>query len=132
MIGLFRTCGSSILSGTKLFASTSPSCKYLFPSWGASFEHSSVRTVKFQLLLTKIQFQSYSSKKSGEGSSRKKKVDSKPLMKDDKEAFFVVRKGDLVGVYKSLSDCQAQVGTSVIMSSLYLDVNLRVFFYILL
>ncbi|KAL6562600.1 hypothetical protein OROGR_003607 [Orobanche gracilis] len=33
-------------------------------------------------------------------------------MKDDREAFFVVRKGDLVGVYKSLSDCQAQVGTS--------------------
>ncbi|KAL6547235.1 hypothetical protein OROMI_022956 [Orobanche minor] len=34
-------------------------------------------------------------------------------MKDDREAFFVVRKGDLVGVYKSLSDCQAQVGTSI-------------------
>ncbi|KAH6805245.1 RNase H family protein [Perilla frutescens var. frutescens] len=31
----------------------------------------------------------------------------------EKEEFFVVRKGDLVGVYKSLSDCQAQVGTSV-------------------
>ncbi|KAL8518952.1 hypothetical protein ACS0TY_010057 [Phlomoides rotata] len=34
-------------------------------------------------------------------------------MKDDKEAFFVVRKGDLLGVYKSLSDCQAQVGSSI-------------------
>ncbi|KAG8366196.1 hypothetical protein BUALT_Bualt17G0051400 [Buddleja alternifolia] len=34
-------------------------------------------------------------------------------MKDDKEAFFVVRKGDVIGVYKSLSDCQAQVGTSI-------------------
>ncbi|KAL3654120.1 hypothetical protein CASFOL_003801 [Castilleja foliolosa] len=34
-------------------------------------------------------------------------------MKDDKEAFFVVRKGDLVGVYKSLSDCQSQAGTSI-------------------
>ncbi|XP_075518402.1 uncharacterized protein LOC142552589 isoform X1 [Primulina tabacum] len=34
-------------------------------------------------------------------------------MKDDREAFFVVRKGNLIGVYKSLSDCQAQVGTSI-------------------
>ncbi|CAA3025187.1 uncharacterized protein LOC111376229 isoform X1 [Olea europaea subsp. europaea] len=34
-------------------------------------------------------------------------------MKDDKESFFVVRKGDLVGVYKNLSDCQAQVGSSI-------------------
>ncbi|XP_011086514.1 uncharacterized protein LOC105168222 isoform X3 [Sesamum indicum] len=55
----------------------------------------------------------YSSKKSSGGSSRKRKLDPKPVMKDDKEAFFVVRKGDLVGVYKSLSDCQAQVGTSI-------------------
>ncbi|KAH6815638.1 RNase H family protein [Perilla frutescens var. frutescens] len=113
MIGLFRTCGLSLLSGTKLFATTSLSCKYIVPSWGASFQHPSARTVKFELLLTSLQFQSYSSKKSGGGSSRKKKLDSKPLMKDDKEAFFVVRKGDLVGVYKSLSDCQAQVGTSI-------------------
>ncbi|XP_057774682.1 uncharacterized protein LOC130993685 isoform X2 [Salvia miltiorrhiza] len=113
MIGLFRACGSSILSGTRLVTTTSPSCKNLFPLWGASFQHSSVRTVKFELLLTRLQFQSYSSKKSGEGSSIKGKLKSKPLMKDDKEAFFVVRKGDLVGVYKSLSDCQAQVGTSI-------------------
>lgn len=34
-------------------------------------------------------------------------------MKDDREAIFVVRKGNLIGIYKSLSDCQAQVGTSI-------------------
>ncbi|KAK9117051.1 hypothetical protein Sjap_015998 [Stephania japonica] len=34
-------------------------------------------------------------------------------MEEDKNAFYVVRKGDLVGVYKSLSECQAQVGSSV-------------------
>lgn len=27
--------------------------------------------------------------------------------------FYVVRKGDIIGVYKSLSDCQAQAGSSV-------------------
>lgn len=30
------------------------------------------------------------------------------------DAFYVVRKGDIIGVYKSLSDCQAQTGSSVI------------------
>ncbi|KAL0305033.1 UNVERIFIED_CONTAM: hypothetical protein Sangu_3055900 [Sesamum angustifolium] len=46
-------------------------------------------------------------------------------MKDDKEAFFVVQ-GDLVGVYKSLSDCQAQVGTSDLNSEADAQANLAV------
>ncbi|EFH42100.1 hypothetical protein ARALYDRAFT_357356 [Arabidopsis lyrata subsp. lyrata] len=31
----------------------------------------------------------------------------------EKDAFFVVRKGDIIGIYKDLIDCQAQVGSSV-------------------
>ncbi|VVA92328.1 unnamed protein product [Arabis nemorensis] len=31
----------------------------------------------------------------------------------EKDAFFLVRKGDVIGIYKDLSDCQAQVGSSV-------------------
>ncbi|XP_021747991.1 uncharacterized protein LOC110713860 isoform X2 [Chenopodium quinoa] len=31
----------------------------------------------------------------------------------EKDAFFVVRKGDVVGVYKTLSECQAQVSSSI-------------------
>ncbi|VFQ59445.1 unnamed protein product [Cuscuta campestris] len=31
----------------------------------------------------------------------------------DEAGFFVVRKGDIVGVYKNLSDCQTQVGSSI-------------------
>ncbi|XP_019164754.1 PREDICTED: uncharacterized protein LOC109160946 isoform X2 [Ipomoea nil] len=31
----------------------------------------------------------------------------------EETGFFVVRKGDLVGVYKNLSDCQTQVGSSI-------------------
>ncbi|KDP21304.1 hypothetical protein JCGZ_21775 [Jatropha curcas] len=31
----------------------------------------------------------------------------------EKDAFFVVRKGDIVGVYKTFNDCQAQIGSSV-------------------
>jgi len=35
-------------------------------------------------------------------------------MGDGKDAFYVVRKGDIIGVYKSFADCQAQAGFSVI------------------
>ncbi|KVI05630.1 hypothetical protein Ccrd_016054 [Cynara cardunculus var. scolymus] len=47
-------------------------------------------------------------------SKRRKKV-CKPaaIVEEEKNAFFVVRKGDLVGVYNNLIDCQNQVGSSV-------------------
>lgn len=49
------------------------------------------------------------------GSSRlQRKLASEPVTELEKNAFYVVRKGDVVGVYESLSDCQAQVGSSVI------------------
>lgn len=38
-------------------------------------------------------------------------------MENEKDAFYVVRKGDIVGVYKSLIDCQAQLASSVDSSS---------------
>ncbi|KAJ4785019.1 RNase H family protein [Rhynchospora pubera] len=40
-------------------------------------------------------------------------VDQQPLTALKGEAFYVVRKGDIVGVYKSLSECQAQVSASI-------------------
>lgn len=43
--------------------------------------------------------------------SRKSKFE--PEMEQEKDAFYVVRKGDIIGVYRSLNDCQAQVGSSV-------------------
>ncbi|GMG99346.1 hypothetical protein Nepgr_001186 [Nepenthes gracilis] len=33
-------------------------------------------------------------------------------MGDERQAFYVVKKGDIVGIYKSFSDCQAQAGSS--------------------
>ncbi|KAJ6689433.1 hypothetical protein OIU85_005800 [Salix viminalis] len=33
-------------------------------------------------------------------------------MENEKDAFFVVRKGDVAGVYKNFADCEAQLGTS--------------------
>ncbi|KAL3636319.1 hypothetical protein CASFOL_020866 [Castilleja foliolosa] len=97
MIGLFNACCSTIISRTGCFVTNRP--------------NSGFRTVNLGLFLTRFQAQCYSSKKSSGVSSRKPKVDTKPIMKE--KEFFVVRKGDLVGVYKSLSECQAQVGTSI-------------------
>lgn len=34
-------------------------------------------------------------------------------MEDEKDAFYIVRKGDIIGVYRSLSECQGQAGSSV-------------------
>ncbi|GAB4854803.1 hypothetical protein Ancab_039735 [Ancistrocladus abbreviatus] len=39
-------------------------------------------------------------------------------MGDERQAFYVVRKGDIVGIYKSLSDCQAQAGSSPLNPSI--------------
>ncbi|PON75990.1 Ribonuclease H [Trema orientale] len=34
-------------------------------------------------------------------------------MEEESNAFYLLRKGDIIGIYKSLSDCQAQVGSSM-------------------
>ncbi|XP_052190315.1 uncharacterized protein LOC127800002 isoform X3 [Diospyros lotus] len=34
-------------------------------------------------------------------------------MGDEKDAFYVVRKGDIIGFYKNLDDCQAVIGSAV-------------------
>ncbi|CAA0818310.1 RNase H family protein [Striga hermonthica] len=112
MIGLFYTCCSNILSRGSFLVRKSPSCGYLYPSRVASYPISGGGKVNLGLFVTRFQSECYYSKKAATGSSRKRKVETKPLMKD-KEEFFVVRKGDVVGVYKSLSDCQAQVGTLI-------------------
>ncbi|KAE9466534.1 hypothetical protein C3L33_01577, partial [Rhododendron williamsianum] len=48
-------------------------------------------------------------------------------MDREKDAFYVVKKGDIIGVYKCLNDCQALLGSSVIFHYLltYLHLSLR-------
>lgn len=36
------------------------------------------------------------------------------IMEEESNAFYVVRKGDIIGIYNNLRDCQAQVSSSVI------------------
>ncbi|GJN36398.1 hypothetical protein PR202_gb25254 [Eleusine coracana subsp. coracana] len=42
-----------------------------------------------------------------------KKLATKVPMNPPSEPFYVIRKGDVIGIYKSLSDCQDQVSNSV-------------------
>ncbi|KAL7586914.1 hypothetical protein Lser_V15G41294 [Lactuca serriola] len=72
--------------------------------------------INYEHVLTRLYARCYCSlKTTGVSKSKSKKSDSKTaaIMEEEKNAFFVVRKGDLIGVYKNLIDCQAQVGTSI-------------------
>ncbi|KAI3698894.1 hypothetical protein L2E82_42796 [Cichorium intybus] len=86
-------------------------------TWRRTFDHRAVITTPENgFLLTRFRANFYSTRKpKGVSKSKTKSLDSKleKMMGEEKNAFFVVRKGDLVGVYKNLSDCQAQVGSSV-------------------
>ncbi|KAJ6898902.1 hypothetical protein NC652_025420 [Populus alba x Populus x berolinensis] len=68
-----------------------------------------------EFLSTRFRVQCYSSRKPSLKASVKKKKDPQPttVMDHENDAFFVVRKGDVVGVYKNFADCQAQVGSSI-------------------
>ncbi|KAI9125227.1 hypothetical protein K1719_003843 [Acacia pycnantha] len=57
--------------------------------------------------------QCYSSGKGRKSGSKLRKLEPEPVMEQEKNAFFVVRKGDIVGIYNSLIECQAQVGSSI-------------------
>lgn len=86
---------------------------------GCSFptllEFRGVRSFRSEFVFTARSFSTKKGRKSGSSSSRLHKAEPKaPIMKKEKDAFYVVRKGDVVGIYSSLADSQAQVGPSVI------------------
>ncbi|KAG8492992.1 hypothetical protein CXB51_010292 [Gossypium anomalum] len=112
-----HTYGSALFRKAGNFISTSLNQCHV-PLWKRNFEHVSVKTVDLEFLLTRFRSQCYSSRKSSSSTkktSRTKKVDPEQskVMKNEKDAFFVVRKGDVVGVFKSFADCQTQVGSSI-------------------
>ncbi|KAL6662040.1 hypothetical protein ACP70R_001424 [Stipagrostis hirtigluma subsp. patula] len=57
-------------------------------------------------------FFSSSSSSSSSPRRRRSAASAKPSM-DAEEPFYVVRKGDVIGIYRTLTDCQAQVSSSV-------------------
>ncbi|XP_034202159.1 uncharacterized protein LOC117616847 [Prunus dulcis] len=46
-------------------------------------------------------------------SRSRRKSEAEPVVELAKDAFYVVRKGDIVGVYKSFGNCQAQLSSSI-------------------
>ncbi|CAI0555226.1 unnamed protein product [Linum tenue] len=83
------------------------------PIWKHSFELSSVRTGNPKLVFPKFATRCYSSEKPKSKTPRKRKSLEQKETDMEKDSFFVVRKGDVVGVYKTFNECQAQVGSSI-------------------
>ncbi|XVE83912.1 hypothetical protein DITRI_Ditri16bG0126200 [Diplodiscus trichospermus] len=110
-----RDYGSTIFRKAGNFIATAALGQCHVPLWKRNFDYASVKTGDLEFLLTRIRAQCYSSRKSAirKKASKSKKVDPEPVMENEKDAFFVLRKGDVVGVYKSFADCQAQVGSSI-------------------
>jgi len=88
--------------------------------------HSRLASFRSQFVLTTVVTRCYSTRKfrktgsgSGSGSSKLHKVDAAETTMDqeqnERDAFYVVRKGDVVGIYNTLTHSQAQVGSSVIL-----------------
>lgn len=102
---------STILSKTSRFIAKSSLCGCSTLTWKSNLGNASVRTNNLEFMLTRFHVQSYSSRRGHGDLSQPQKL----VMEEEKDAFFVVRKGDVVGVYKTFSDCQAQVGSSVII-----------------
>ena len=83
--------------------------------WKTKFEHSTC-IARLSLRSALITFHAclYSSGRGSKSGSRNSsrlqpKLESESVMELEKNAFYVVRIGDVVGVYTSMSDCQAQV-----------------------
>lgn len=82
----------------------------------------SVRAVGFGFCFSRGRLQCYSSKrkkklvkaaKAGKGAKKEAEGETEMRKEKEMEGVYVVRKGDLVGVYRSLSECQAQAGTTI-------------------
>ncbi|XP_073012687.1 uncharacterized protein [Typha latifolia] len=80
-------------------------------SWKSGIWRTGIKVLNLDFSLTPIRVQCFSSRSAR--TSRSAKVNQQPPMDEESEAFYVVRKGDVIGIYKSLTDCQAQVSSSV-------------------
>lgn len=80
-------------------------------TWNKLIWHTSIRVIVLASCLTRVRVKCFSARRSCILQSSKTKL--KSAMAEESGAFYVVRKGDIVGIYKRLSDCQAQVSSSV-------------------
>ncbi|XP_050945560.1 uncharacterized protein LOC103503315 isoform X2 [Cucumis melo] len=86
------------------------------PYWSSTFHNVAVKATALDSLCSRFGLRCYSTRKPRKPrkpTSPSPKLDSEPPMESEMGDFFVVRKGDVVGVYKSFSDCHAQIGSSI-------------------
>ncbi|XP_038889960.1 uncharacterized protein LOC120079705 [Benincasa hispida] len=104
----------AIFRRTTLVASTSIN-GYSNSYWTSSFHNHNVavKATAIDSLCSRFRLRCYSSRKLRKAASPSPKLDSEPPTESEMGDFFVVRKGDIIGVYKSFSDCQAQIGSSI-------------------
>ncbi|CAN1288057.1 Uncharacterized protein Mb2253c [Linum perenne] len=82
-------------------------------AWKNSFQNNSLTSVNKEYIFPTVLTRSYSSNKAKSKAPQKAKSDQKETADMDRDSFFVVRKGDVVGVYKTFNECEAQVGSSI-------------------
>lgn len=80
-------------------------------SWKRGICHAGLRTIKLDFLFSRYRVRCYSARRAR--GSQPPKVNPETSMEEENKAFYVVRKGDVIGIYQNLSDCQAQVSSSV-------------------
>ncbi|XP_020082707.1 uncharacterized protein LOC109706335 isoform X1 [Ananas comosus] len=74
--------------------------------------HAGIEALNLGLIPSAVRVRCFSSKRV-RASKSPKAANEKAAMAEEGDAFYVVRKGDVVAVYKNLTDCQAQVSSSV-------------------
>lgn len=112
---LFHAYSATLLSRSSHFVYKSSACGFSTITFKRS-EYAALKSVNLDLLLTRFGVRCYATRRAKLSKSVTERVELKTkavIMKEENNSFFVVRKGDLVGVYKNFSDCQAQVGSSV-------------------
>ncbi|KAI3412284.1 RNase H domain-containing protein [Psidium guajava] len=82
-------------------------------AWSGAFRNASLGSLNSEFVLCRYDVRCYSSKRGKRGGSKAASSVSKKVVDPEKDSFFVVRKGDIVGVYRSFLECQAQLGSSV-------------------
>ncbi|XP_020573204.1 uncharacterized protein LOC110019743 isoform X2 [Phalaenopsis equestris] len=80
-------------------------------AWKRDIRHACIGFIKFDCFLLGFGIHCFSTQESQSSGISKK--NHKAKMEEDSEAFYVVRKGDVIGIYKCFSDCQAQVSSSL-------------------
>ncbi|XP_044490972.1 uncharacterized protein LOC123215003 isoform X4 [Mangifera indica] len=106
----------AVFRGTRNFIVRGSSFRhqaYCPPTCKTNFWYLGVKSIDLDFLLNRFHVKCYSSSRSSTAKTPRSRKLNTPAMEQDKDEFFVVRKGDIVGVYKSLAECQAQAGSSI-------------------